>query len=259
MAKKDIRDLPIDESVTFRPTKILYLRALTEKNQHSEILDLTARLQSMFREDITPEFQELAQLALRANPIFPPTWVISGPSRFVASHLIVEAPSAPSATPTPAEGDTRSGVGTRTSTLVAEIRRHLLNFGTVHIRFPAGSTHSTHEISVEPLSHRSRAQSFIMDSVPYVWDMAAASSSSASDTKFWSKPMALSGRLALFKAVAGKKFEVARYESANGKFGLGGLLVLEEREVDALVAALTLLGVLGQNDSFLAPGLDLMG
>lgn len=258
MTKTDIRDLPVDESVTFRPTKILYLRALTEKNQHSEVLDLTARLQSMFRDDITPEFQELAQLTLRANPIFAPTWVISGPSRFVASHLIVEDLSALATTTTTAEG--HAGAESRASTVIAEIRRHLLNFGTVHIRFPAESTHSTHEISVEPLSHRSRAQSFIMDSVPYVWDTAAAaSSSSGSDTKFWSKPMALSGRLSLFKAVAGKKFEVARYESTSGKFGLDGLLVLEEREIDALVAAVTLIGVLGQNDSFLAPGLDLMG
>lgn len=71
--------------------------------------------------------------------------------------------------------------------------------------------------------------------------------------------MALSGRLSLCKAVAGKRFEVARYESASGKFELGGLLVLEDREIDVLVAVLTLVAVLGQNDSFLAPGLDLMG
>ena len=63
----------------------------------------------------------------------------------------------------------------------------------------------------------------------------------------------------MYKILASKKNEVARYESANGKFELKGLLVLEEREIDALVAALTLVGVLGQNDAFYAPGLDLVG
>lgn len=251
MANKDIRDLPVDQAVTFRPSRILYVRALTEKNQHSEILDLTMHLKSTFREEITPEIHELAQLTLRANPIFPPTWVVSGPSRFVASHLTVEEP-------------TTGGSGSSSETVVlAEIRSHLLNFGNVHIRFPAHSAHSSHEISVEPVSHRSRAQSFIKDSVPYLWDTlsttATGASAASSDGTFWSKPMALSGRLTLFKAVAGKKFQIARYESSNGKFGLGGLLVLEEREVDALIAAVTLIGVLGQNDSFLAPGLDWKG
>lgn len=246
---RDIRHLPIDQSITCQPTKTLYLRALTEKNQHSEVLDLTARLQPLFREETTSaEYQELAQLTLRANPVFPPMWVINGPSRFVASHLIVETPSSPAAG--------GSEIRDRSTPVAAEIRRHVLNFGTVHIHFPAESTHSTHDIKVEPLSHRSRAQSFTKDSVPYFWD---TSSSAGSDTAFWSKPMALSGRLSLWKAVAGKKFELARYESASGRFDLGGLLVLEDREVDALVATLTLVAVLGQNDSFLAPGLDLMG
>ncbi|KAK5056817.1 hypothetical protein LTR84_012349 [Exophiala bonariae] len=249
---KDIRRLPTDKSITFRPTRILYLRPLIDKDQHSEILDLTARLEPLFRDDITPEFQELVQLTLRANPVFPPTWVINGPAKFVASHLTVEASSSTA----------ESGTGQTTKAAVAEIRTHLLNFGTVHIRFPANSMHSTHEIKVEPLSHRSRAQVFTKDSVPYVWDTSSSGASTTTADRgstFWSKPMALSGRLALSKAVAGKRFEVARYESASGKFELGGLLVLEDREVDVLVAVLTLVAVLGQNDSFLAPGLDLMG
>ncbi|KIW12167.1 hypothetical protein PV08_09442 [Exophiala spinifera] len=254
---KDMRDLPIDESVTFRPTRILYLRTLAATNQHSEILDLTARLHALFHEDITPEFQELAQSTLRANPVFPPVWAINGEAKFVASHLtVVDTPSST------AEREP----GMETSSSIAEIRTHLLNFGTVHIIFPAGSTHSVHEIKVEPLSHRSRAQMFTKDSVAYVWDTSshapssrASASGFSKDSTFWGKPMALSGRLSLCKAVAGKRFEVGRYESASGKFELGGLLVVDDREVDILVAALTLVAVLGQNDSFLAPGLDLKG
>jgi len=40
---------------------------------------------------------------------------------------------------------------------------------------------------------------------------------------------------------------------------LKGILVLDEREVDALVAVVTLVGVLGQNDAFYCPGFDLIG
>ncbi|KEF51516.1 uncharacterized protein A1O9_12433, partial [Exophiala aquamarina CBS 119918] len=226
--------LPVDQAVTFRPSRILYMRPLTSKGQHSEILDLTTHLKTTFREDITPEIHQLAQLTLRANPIFHPTWVVRGSSRFVTSRLSVEEPT------------TEGSQSTSRAMALAEIRKHLLNFGTVHIRFPADSAHSSHGISVEPVSHRSRAQSFVKDSVPYLWDTLSTTTASpaSSDTTFWGKPMALSGRLRLFKAVAGKKFEAARYESSNGKFALGGLLVLEEREVDPLIAAVTLIGVL---------------
>lgn len=59
--------------------------------------------------------------------------------------------------------------------------------------------------------------------------------------------------------MASKKVEVARYESSSGRFELKGILVLDEREVDALVAVVTLVGVLGQNDAFYCPGFDLIG
>lgn len=61
----------------------------------------------------------------------------------------------------------------------------------------------------------------------------------------------------LYKARGAKKIEVARYESDSGSFIAGGLLALETREVDALVAMLTCMAVLNQRDAFYMPGLDL--
>jgi len=66
-----------------------------------------------------------------------------------------------------------------------------------------------------------------------------------------------SGRMSLYECVAGKKIEVARYESARGGFRVGGPLAVEVREVDELVAVLTCMAVLSQRDAFYMPGLDL--
>jgi hypothetical protein len=68
-----------------------------------------------------------------------------------------------------------------------------------------------------------------------------------------------SGCLSLYKAVAAKKVDVARYESDTGGFVAGGPLVLETREVDELVALFTCMAVLNERDAFYMPGIDLGG
>ena len=136
-------------------------------------------------------------------------------------------------------------------TKVAQFHSPWLSFGATHVYFPPDSSHCIHELTVKPVSVKRRAQTFVKDSVLHIWAPASGASVSRDN--------AGSGKLSLFKAVASKQIESARYESVSGKFELGGLLVLEEREVDALVAVLTVVDVLGQNDAFYAPGLDLVG
>lgn len=76
------------------------------------------------------------------------------------------------------------------------------------------------------------------DGVYYIWDT----------TETVTRVERTSGRLSLYKAGSVKKIEVARYVSLSGKFEVGGVLLVEEGEVDALVAVLTVLGTLGQKD-----------
>lgn len=227
MSAKDILNLSIDQSVTLRPRQIFCLRSGVQTT-HSEIIDLTRPLLSKYHEDITPELHEVAQIYLRANPVLNPLWQLIGVQKFINASLAVSEPSSPTIE-------------------LARVRSQLLSFGTVHIRFPPGSPHSSHEIIVRPISYMSRAQSFVQDSVPYSWEISTTAATSVTTAK----------KLHLFKAVAGKKFEIARYSTEDGKFGLGGLLVFDDTEIDSLVVSLTLIGVLTQNDSFFAPGLDL--
>jgi hypothetical protein len=117
-------------------------------------------------------------------------------------------------------------------------------YGITWITFPGGSPHCSHSLKATPLSITQRAQSFVKDSTTYVWE---------AEKRF------KSGCLSLYKAVAAKKVEVARYESDTGGFVAGGPLVLETREVDELMALFTCMAVLNERDAFYMPGIDLGG
>ena len=82
---------------------------------------------------------------------------------------------------------------------------------------------------------------FAKDSVPYTWESSNGQGLASPRDK------------SLYKADSTKRIEVARYASPSGRFEVGGVMVVEEREVDVLVAVLTVLSVLGQRDSFRWP------
>lgn len=128
------------------------------------------------------------------------------------------------------------------SSVLAEYSSPLLAYGVTDISFPPDSLHSSHAIKVRPLNATRRSQSFVQDSVTYAWDV---------NKKLFPGG---GGVLSLYKGVgAVKKIEIGRYQSDNGKFTPGGVLVLDAEEVDVLVAVLTLLAVLAQRDSFCFP------
>lgn len=78
-----------------------------------------------------------------------------------------------------------------------------------------------------------RADEFVKDSVPYFWDL-------------------VDGRklCRLFRALDGKKVEVARFLGENVRAQEGVLMVSEG--IDEVVAMLTFFGVLNRVDSFRA-------
>lgn len=229
MSSLKVQDLPIDESVTLRATKILYLDAF--QKHASRVLDLTSQqLQHSFDGDITPAFRELAHVTLKANTTTKQAWHLRRTQQHLRFNTRVTA------------------FEPNQTAQVAYVDTHVLSYGASHIYFSPDSPHCSHEITLKPIAVMTRSQSFIKDSANYIWERTPSKSSSTG-----------SGRLTLYEAIGRKKIEVARYASANSKFDFGGLLVLEEREVDALVAILTLIGVLAQNDAFYMPGLDLVG
>jgi hypothetical protein len=126
--------------------------------------------------------------------------------------------------------------------VLAEYVSPLLSYGVTNITFPPDSLHCSHPIKVQPINATRRSQSFVQDSVTYVWDV--------NRTLFPGG----GGVLSLFKAIgATKKIEIGRYQSDDGQFIPGGVLIIDSDEVDVLVATLTLLSVLAQRESFSVP------
>ncbi|KAJ5808819.1 hypothetical protein N7474_010088 [Penicillium riverlandense] len=78
-------------------------------------------------------------------------------------------------------------------TTVAELSCPILSLGRWTIKFPAESTHSSHDILMRPAGTTARADEFVKDSVLYFWDV-------------------LDGRklCKLYRAIEGKRTEIAR-------------------------------------------------
>ncbi|OKL57363.1 hypothetical protein UA08_07429 [Talaromyces atroroseus] len=126
--------------------------------------------------------------------------------------------------------------------VLAEYVSPLLAYGVTNISFPDDSLHSSHPITVRPINATRRSQSFVQDSVSYVWDV--------NRTLFPGG----GGVLSLYKGIgANKKIEIGRYQSDNGQFVPGGLVVIDSDEVDVLIAVLSLMSVLAQRESFSVP------
>jgi hypothetical protein len=87
-------------------------------------------------------------------------------------------------------------------------------------------------VKLSPVSHWSRADEFIVESVPFVWDFVDG-------TK----------RCELSKVVDGTRVEVGRFVAGSHTDKVG-VLVVDGREVDELLAALTCVAVVNRDDSF---------
>lgn len=103
------------------------------------------------------------------------------------------------------------------------------------MKFPAGSTHSSHDIPVYPAGTAARADEFVKDSVLYVWDVEEGRKGCR-----------------LFRAADGKRTEVARFVGASKRARDGVLLIGEDEQVDWVVVGVTCVAVLNRLDSFRA-------
>jgi hypothetical protein len=219
MAPILILDMPTDDSVRFHPTKILYVVPRSNWAKKTSVLDLTDQLYDSFHDDFTPEFHSSARRLVMASPPPPSFLSLTRNHWYSSSHVaVVDA----------------------TGAKVAEWYSPAMSYGDTTVTFPEDSTHSDHPLSLKALKLTQRAQSFVKDSITYVW---------VAEKRF------KSGSLTLYKASASKKVEVARYQSESGSFVTGGPLVVVTNEVDEVVALLTCLAVLSQRDTGILPQL----
>ncbi|KAF1849374.1 uncharacterized protein K460DRAFT_89874 [Cucurbitaria berberidis CBS 394.84] len=117
---------------------------------------------------------------------------------------------------------------------IAHWSHHWTSVGEAILTFADNSPHSSHPISLRNKRWGLRTESFVLDSVPYFWEM---------DSLWHSKNMTL------YRVVGSeehhKKTEVAKYaQKWWGSFVTGGTLVVDEKALDGVVACLSLVVVL---------------
>jgi len=115
--------------------------------------------------------------------------------------------------------------------LVATISGAVLTLGRQTITYAVGSSHH-HPIKLSPVHPASRADEFVIESVPFLWDVVDGRR-----------------RCELTKVLDGTRVEVGRFvaESPRDK---SGVLLVDSREIDEILAALTCVAVLNRMDSF---------
>jgi hypothetical protein len=116
--------------------------------------------------------------------------------------------------------------------LVAEVSGPLLAMGHWKLSFPQDSTHSSHAIELRPAGMGKRADVFVQDSILYFWDVVDPGS-----------------LFKLYKVMDGKRIEAAAFVSKSSH-GPKGLLMIDDKLVDVVVACVTFVAVLNRNESF---------
>jgi hypothetical protein len=95
--------------------------------------------------------------------------------------------------------------------------------------FPDGSPHSSHTITMKRVKVWNRSETFVNDSVEYQWR--------------FDSPLSRS-RFTLYKIFGGQEVVVAKYKGPLPVFRPKGALLVNEKEIDFVVALLSCCGVI---------------
>jgi hypothetical protein len=205
---------PIDSTTPFHPTKAIYINDTSEFSLTTTASDVTASVTHLLPSPDTQSAPTLLTTAKSTSHTLPATLTFTRPNRLSRSWTAGD----------PAFKAT-----------VAELSNPLWSLGKWTITFPSNSPHSSHNIILHPASFTSKTDEFVKDSVPYFWDT-------------------VNGRklCKLYRAMEGKKVEVARFVGEDVRAREGVLLVEEGKGVDEVVVMVTFLAVLMRVDSFRA-------
>jgi hypothetical protein len=201
--------VPVDSS-PFTPTATYWITPHGLLSREIKILDLTKDLDVPFT-GFSPAYKEHVKKTLKDHsftPIF-----TAHRSNWVGLKYTV----------TDSQGD-----------LVANWKHPWTSVGEAVLTFPDDSPHSSHSISLRNKRWGLRTESFTVNSVPFIWKMDSLWNSTNST---------------LYKVLGTGDNEqlivVGKYgQKWWGSFVTGGTFIFDEKEIDGLVACLTLAVVL---------------
>jgi hypothetical protein len=192
------------ETQDFEFTRIIYITPHSSYTSKIKVHDLTNSISAAFTSELFPTETEntgksLADASSLYTIIQPGWW---RPSTIYPGNSDEKSDSDVLATWKPSRGSLASQIFT----------------------FPASSPHSSHNITLKRLSAPFRyAEVFVKDSVEYIWKFEGSSRR----------------RITLLKKIGSWETTIAKYRGPY-RFGkTGGTLVVNEAEVDILVAILT--------------------
>jgi hypothetical protein len=197
--------IPNDGS-PFNPTRVYWISP-QQLRKEITILDLTEHLPGPFN-GFTPEYKERVKATLKDHTI-DPIFTVHRDSRVSLKYTVDNS-----------QGD-----------LVANWKHTRTGLGEAILTFPENSQHSLHPIHLKAKSHNTRTEAFTVNSVPFLWEQDS----------FWNCT-----NMTLYKVVGSgeheKKSVVGKYAQRWwGSAGTGGTFVVDENELDGLVACLSLL------------------
>src|SRR5215469_11547090 len=201
---------PAADDRTFNPNRIFYIVPHNLWSTETKVLDLTGSLPDTIAYTggvISNELRDVARDAgkdkfLANSPIY----IIKRPHWWSTKSTVYSASK------------------DKPSKELAYWKQPYTSTGKAHITFPVSSPDGTHELTVSPPSLISRTNAWVQDSVQYEWDCDS-----------W----LLANRMTLHKKLGGKRLVVARYAQRWGSWVTGGVLLVQEGEINALVTVLT--------------------
>jgi hypothetical protein len=124
-------------------------------------------------------------------------------------------------------------VADKDSNHIADWKNPIVSIGTTTLTFPEGSKHSNHPIEIKPSGVGRHVESFVKDSMMYVWENERVKVANKT----------------LVKLVESEKVRVARNGQKTGQ-DTDGVLVVDTGVVDELVAVMTSLAVLRHTEIY---------
>lgn len=222
---------PIDEAKPLRPSKCLYLLDQPSTDHHFVDISTSPLLSSLAQDNDSHHATPHATAELHAK---------AKEAAAQAPATLHLRPKDPNATGFIHRHRTHLVITTPDGAPVAELSSGgLWSLGQWSVTFPADSPHGTHAIELRPVGVGARADWFVRDSVPYFWDLVHVGLAGGQTV------------YKLFKAVDGKRVEVARFEALRAR-DRSGVLWLDEGEVDEVVACATVVATINRVESFRA-------
>lgn len=201
-------DIVVVDDSSFNPTRTLYVLRHNLFSKEINVIDLTGQTGTPYTGGaITDEFRDAARgltedKARTAKPVYQ----LKRKHWYTAKNCMLTSPS--SSTP---------------SQELANWTHCALSFGTATLDFPAASPHSSHSFTMAPLKFFRRTNTFVVDSVVYTYKC---------DSKM------KANRITLVKQIGERQVVVARYAQRWGSWITGGVLLVDGKEVDEVVAVL---------------------